>query len=250
MPVAETDDAEEANEVAEPAVACLTTLRPARRAVAETAAPVAFEPLAPALAHRLSPLRRAIDIAGSGLGLLCAAPLLAAAAVAIKIDDRGPVFFSQQRSGLGGKPFAIWKLRTMRTDAERIKAELQAQSEQDGAAFKMTHDPRVTRIGRLLRKTSIDELPQLWNVFRGEMSLVGPRPLPVSEADSCDIWQKRRLDVMPGLTCIWQVEGRSRVTFIEWMRMDMQYIARRSIWQDLRLMFATVPAVLLQRGAK
>ena len=211
---------------------------------------VTYEPLAPALARGLSPIRRMIDIIGATIGLTLAAPVLLVAAVLIKLSDRGPVFFAQQRSGLGGRPFTIWKLRTMRTDAEAIKAKLQAQNEQDGAAFKMTHDPRVTHIGRLLRKTSIDELPQLWNVLRGEMSLVGPRPLPISEADNCDLWQKRRLDVMPGLTCIWQVEGRSRVSFIEWMRMDMRYIQRRSLWQDIRLIFATVPAVLLQRGAK
>ena len=211
---------------------------------------IVFNPLAPALARSVSPVQRTIDIVGSSIGLIAAAPVLAAAALLIRLEDNGPVLFSQQRSGLGGQPFDIWKLRTMGVDAEARKAALKAESEQDGAAFKMTHDPRVTRVGHWLRKTSIDELPQLWNVLRGDMSLVGPRPLPVAEADSCDIWQRRRLDVMPGLTCIWQVEGRSRVTFVEWMRMDMQYIKRRSLWQDIRLIAATIPAVLARRGAK
>ena len=120
----------------------------------------------------------------------------------------------------------------------------------DGPAFKMKNDPRITRIGRFIRKTSIDELPQLFNVLHGEMSLVGPRPLPMDESAACDRWQRRRLDVTPGLTCIWQVKGRSRVTFAEWMRMDVNYIGGRSLWRDVRILAETVPAVLLRRGAK
>ena len=211
---------------------------------------VAVEDLGHAMACGVSPVRRAIDIVGATVGLTLAAPLLAAAAVAIKVTSRGPVMFVQQRAGLGGQPFPIYKLRTMCQGADAMKANLKAQSEQDGAAFKMTNDPRVTRVGEFLRKTSLDELPQLWNVLVGNMSLVGPRPLPVEEAEAVAGWQRRRLDVMPGLTCIWQVEGRSRVTFVEWMRMDMQYIRRPSLASDLRLMFATVPAVLARRGAK
>src|SRR5205823_467758 len=132
---------------------------------------------------------------------------------------------------------------------EARKQELVASNEQDGAAFKIKNDPRVTRLGRWLRSTSIDELPQLWNVLRGEMSLVGPRPLPCAEADSCAGWQRQRLDVTPGLTCIWQVHGRCRVSFADWVRMDVQYIRSRSLWQDVKLLLLTLPAVLLRRGA-
>ncbi len=197
-----------------------------------------------------SRVKRLIDIVGACFGLLISSPFLLLAAAAIKWQDGGPIFFLQKRSGLGGKPFKIYKLRTMTTNAEAQKAYLKQFSEQDGAAFKMTNDPRVTWIGRFLRKTSIDELPQLINVLKGDMSLVGPRPLPVDEAQACDLWQQRRLDVLPGMTCIWQVEGRSRVSFSEWMRMDIRYIKKTTFREDLKLILATVPAVLLRRGAK
>ncbi len=144
----------------------------------------------------------------------------------------------------------MYKFRSMISDAESLKSQLMELNEQDGPAFKITADPRVTRLGRFLRDTSLDELPQLWNVLRGEMSLVGPRPLPCDESDACLGWQKRRLDVTPGLTCIWQVKGRSQVTFNEWVRMDLQYVGRRSLWQDLKILISTVPAVLQRRGAK
>jgi lipopolysaccharide/colanic/teichoic acid biosynthesis glycosyltransferase len=194
--------------------------------------------------------KRCIDVSVATAALVAASPLLIGAAVAIKMFDPGPIFFFQQRTGLGGRPFKIWKLRTMRVDAEKLKDQLRKQSEQDGPAFKMTHDPRITRVGRFLRKTSIDELPQLINVLLGDMTLVGPRPLPVKEADGCKGWQYRRHDVTPGLTCIWQVEGRSRVKFDEWMRMDMRYAKRRRIWSDISLVLRTIPAVLLRRGAQ
>ena len=155
-----------------------------------------------------------------------------------------------RRAGLGGRPFTILKFRTMTADAEVQKAALRPLSERDGPAFKLSRDPRVTAVGRILRQTSIDELPQLWNVLRGEMSLVGPRPLPLDESDECARWQRHRLDVTPGLTCIWQVHGRSTVTFDEWMRMDMQYIESRSFWQDVKILAMTVPAVLLKRGPR
>ena len=211
---------------------------------------VPVEELGHAMACGVSPVRRSIDVVGASIGLILASPLLLAAAAAIKLTSRGPVLFVQQRAGLGGRPFPIYKLRTMCQGADAMKARLKGLSEQDGAAFKLTNDPRVTRVGAVLRKTSLDELPQLWNVLVGDMSLVGPRPLPVDEAEAVAGWQRRRLDVMPGLTCIWQVEGRSRVSFVEWMRMDMQYIRRPSLTADLKLMFATVPAVLARRGAK
>src|SRR5262249_30144394 len=140
--------------------------------------------------------------------------------------------------------------RTMFANAEARKHELLALNEQDGPAFKMKNDPRVTGIGWFLRSTSIDELPQLWNILRGDMSLVGPRPLPCAETANCADWQRQRLDATPGRTCIWQVHGRSRVSFAEWVRMDVRYIRSRSLWRDLVLLLLTVPAVLLRRGAQ
>jgi lipopolysaccharide/colanic/teichoic acid biosynthesis glycosyltransferase len=194
--------------------------------------------------------KRAIDIVGAAIALTIFSPLMLLAAIAIKLSSPGPIIFAQRRAGLGGYPFTIYKFRTMKIDAESQKQALRAISEQDGPAFKLTNDPRITRIGHILRKTSIDELPQLWNVLKGDMSLVGPRPLPVDESAACELWQRRRLDVTPGLTCIWQVEGRSRVTFDEWVRMDVKYIRRRTIFADIALMFRTIPAVLLRRGAR
>jgi lipopolysaccharide/colanic/teichoic acid biosynthesis glycosyltransferase len=185
--------------------------------------------------------------------LLMAGPtliILAFAAIGIKIASPGPVFFKQRRAGLGGRPFTIWKLRTMVTDAEAKKRDLKKLSEQDGPAFKLKNDPRIFPFGRLLRKTSIDELPQLLNVLVGDMSLVGPRPLPCDESDACLQWQRRRLDVTPGLTCIWQVKGRSSVTFAEWVRMDVEYIRKRTLLHDLSILLQTIPAVLLRKGAR
>jgi lipopolysaccharide/colanic/teichoic acid biosynthesis glycosyltransferase len=202
------------------------------------------------LVHQLPRWKRAVDVCGAAAGLIVTAPLLVAIAVVIKLTSPGPVIFDQHRAGLGGRQFRIYKFRTMVMDAERHKAELRAQSEQDGPAFKIKHDPRITPVGRLLRSTSLDELPQLWNVLMGHMSLVGPRPLPMEESDACNAWHRVRLDVTPGITCIWQVRGRSRVTFVEWMRMDMSYIRRRSAWMDLKILIATIPAVLLRRGAQ
>lgn len=202
------------------------------------------------LIHPLPRWKRMMDIAGSMFALIVLSPLLAMTAVAIRLTSSGPIIFRQQRSGLGGVPFTLYKFRTMCVDAEEKKAELLEHSEQDGPAFKMKNDPRVTSIGGLLRKTSIDELPQFWNVFKGDMTLVGPRPLPLSETEASDHWHRRRLDVTPGLTCIWQVEGRSVVTFDEWVRMDVRYIRRRTLWHDLKLIFKTIPAMLWKRSGK
>jgi lipopolysaccharide/colanic/teichoic acid biosynthesis glycosyltransferase len=193
--------------------------------------------------------KRALDIGGSCVGLVLAAPLMLGAALAIRLTSPGPVLFRQWRCGAGNRPFLIYKLRTMSLDAESRKSELLMLNEQDGPAFKIKHDPRITPLGRWLRKTSIDELPQFWNVLRGDMSLVGPRPLPLDESANCARWQKRRTDAMPGLTCIWQVRGRSRVTFDDWVRMDVEYIRRASLWFDLKLLAQTVYVVLLRRGA-
>ncbi|HEY1921522.1 MAG TPA: sugar transferase [Tepidisphaeraceae bacterium] len=192
--------------------------------------------------------KRLIDITVGCVGLVLAAPVMGAVALAIKASGPGPILFKQKRSGLGGKPFTIYKFRTMVVDAEAKKAQLRAKSEQDGPAFKIKHDPRITRVGRILRETSLDEIPQLINVLKGDMSLVGPRPLPVEESKLCASWHRRRLDVTPGLTCIWQIHGRSSVTFAEWIRMDRRYIRALSIWQDIKLILLTVPSVLARRG--
>lgn len=192
--------------------------------------------------------KRTCDIVGALVGLVLLSPLLLASAALIKLTSAGPVLFSQRRDGLGGKPFTIYKLRTMRVGADRQKDLLRSQSEQDGPAFRLKNDPRVTPIGRFLRKTCIDELPQLWNVLIGDMSLVGPRPLPSNEMGQCTGWERRRLDVTPGLTCIWQVYGWSRVTFAEWMRMDIQYLNKRTLQHDGKLILATVAALLRRPG--
>ncbi len=194
--------------------------------------------------------KRALDIVGATIGLILACPIFIVVAALIKLGSPGPVYFRQWRTGRGGCPFQMYKFRSMVVDAEDRKRKLVALNEQDGPAFKLTVDPRVTRLGKFLRGTSLDELPQLWNVLRGEMSLVGPRPLPCDESNSCLDWQRRRLDVTPGLTGIWQVRGRSEVTFNEWVRMDLEYIERRSLWQDVKILAATVPAVVQRRGAK
>jgi lipopolysaccharide/colanic/teichoic acid biosynthesis glycosyltransferase len=212
----------------------------------------------PAPVHRLENLlvcplpwwKRTSDMAGALAGLILASPVMLVAALLIRYGSKGPAIFTQQRAGLGGRPFTIYKFRTMVVDAEEQKAALRKFSEQDGPAFKLTNDPRITKVGRFLRKTSIDELPQLWNVLKGDMTLVGPRPLPVGESDACEQWHRRRLDVTPGLTCIWQVKGRSKVSFSEWVRMDVAYIRRRTFFNDMRILFETVPAVLLRKGAR
>ncbi|MFO0805467.1 MAG: sugar transferase [Gemmataceae bacterium] len=195
------------------------------------------------------PLKRLADIAGAIIGLCVVLLILPFVAAAIRLTSRGPVFFRQKRAGQGGRTFEMWKFRTMVADAEARKADLMAKNEQDGPAFKIKHDPRITRVGRFLRSTSLDELPQFWNVLLGDMSLVGPRPLPCRESDGCEPWQRRRLDVKPGLTCIWQVRGRSAVSFDDWVRMDVEYIETQSIGTDLRLMLLTVPALVLRKGA-
>jgi lipopolysaccharide/colanic/teichoic acid biosynthesis glycosyltransferase len=207
------------------------------------------KPLESLLMRRMPVWKRAIDVIGAIAGLVVLLPLFLVLALAIKLTSRGPVFFKQLRSGRGGKPFVMYKFRSMRADAEAQKAFLLDANEHDGPAFKIKDDPRVTTVGRFLRRTSLDELPQLWNVLRGDMSLVGPRPLPCAESAACSAWQRRRLDVTPGLTCIWQVSGRSLISFADWARMDLRYIRSLSLQQDLKLIFWTVPAVILGKGA-
>jgi len=173
-------------------------------------------------------------------------------AIAIKLSSRGPIYFKQQRSGLNGQPFTLYKFRTMVTNAEQYKHELQAMNEMSGPVFKLSKDPRVTPVGKILRKYSLDELPQLWNVLRGEMSLVGPRPLPVDEVKRfSDLAHRRRLSVKPGLTCLWQIGGRNQIfDFKDWVRLDLEYIDNWSLWLDLKILIYTIPAVLRGTGAK
>jgi len=194
-------------------------------------------------------LKRLFDIIASSLALWLLLPLLFIVAVIIKLTSRGPILFSQRRVGLQNRPFNMLKFRSMVVDAEAQKAWLAALNEQSGPVFKMTRDPRVTRIGRLIRKYSIDELPQLINVLRGEMSIVGPRPPLPAEVATYEAWQLRRLSVRPGLTCIWQVSGRNQISFDQWMYLDLQYIDHWSLARDFDLIFKTVPVVITGRGA-
>jgi lipopolysaccharide/colanic/teichoic acid biosynthesis glycosyltransferase len=193
--------------------------------------------------------KRGIDIAGAAIGLVIAAPIIAMAALAVRATSSGPAFFTQQREGKNGRVFRIFKLRTMFTGAEAQQAALRALSERDGPAFKMKNDPRVTPVGNFLRNSCIDELPQLLNVLMGHMSLVGPRPLPVHESRACAVWHRRRLDVRPGITCHWQINKGSVESFDDWMRLDLAYVDRGSLWSDFRLMLKTITVPLAGRGS-
>ncbi|MEZ6135282.1 MAG: sugar transferase [Pirellulaceae bacterium] len=191
--------------------------------------------------------KRALDVVGAGTGLVVSSPFLLVSAGLIKLTSPGPILFTQQRTGYLGKPFAIYKLRTMVINADEQKSQLREKNERDGPAFKMRKDPRITRIGKFLRSTGLDELPQLVNVLKGDMSLVGPRPLPVDEADQCLVWQKRRADVKPGLTCFWQLAKSRQIPFTEWMRLDLQYAKRASLGLDIKLITKTFSSVILGR---
>ena len=201
----------------------------------------------PLIAPSFPRWKRGSDLLVAGIGLVATSPIMIAAAVAIRLTSPGPILFQQWRIGHHGKPFRIVKLRTMVAEAESMRSALQARNERDGPAFKMKDDPRITPIGRFLRATGIDELPQLWNVLRGEMSIVGPRPLPCHEDAQCELWHRRRLDTKPGITCTWQIMKDRVECFDEWMRLDLQYLAQRSPTVDLRLMLKTIYAVLLGR---
>jgi exopolysaccharide biosynthesis polyprenyl glycosylphosphotransferase len=195
-------------------------------------------------------LKRVIDVVGSAMLLTATAPIIGIAALAIKLTSPGPVFFSQERYGLDRRRFRIWKLRTMVVDAEVLQAKYESMNEVGGPVFKIRCDPRVTSVGGFLRATSIDELPQLWNVLKGEMSLVGPRPLAVRDVRRIENSSHlRRFSVKPGITCLWQVSGRSSTNFETWIRQDLEYIDRWSLMLDARILLATVPAVLGRRGA-
>jgi exopolysaccharide biosynthesis polyprenyl glycosylphosphotransferase len=206
-----------------------------------------FVSLAPA-PHQMA-IKRLFDIISSAAALVLLSPMLLTVALIIKLTSRGPIFFKQKRVGLHGKPFNMLKFRSMVINAEELKAKLEALNEQTGPVFKIKNDPRITPIGRFIRKYSIDELPQLLNVLRGEMSVVGPRPPLPSEVEKYAAWQRRRLSVRPGLTCIWQVSGRNQISFEEWMYLDMQYIDNWTLMTDLSLILKTVPVVITGNGA-
>lgn len=191
--------------------------------------------------------KRTLDVLVALVLLVLLAPFLLVAAIAIKTTSKGPLFFCQWREGKNGRKFRIYKFRTMVENAECLQEELRHLSEQNGPAFKIENDPRLTWVGRFLRRTCFDEVPQLINVLQGDMTLVGPRPLPVNESRACTRWQRRRLDVTPGMTCIWQV-SQCR-DFEDWMRMDLEYIERAGFWLDMRLLLQTAKFVLLRRAS-
>ena len=198
---------------------------------------------------RLLGFKRLVDLLGAAAGLLVLAPLMATLAIVIKLQDRGPIFFRQQRVGLNGRTFTLLKFRSMVVDAERLRDKLLDRNEQSGPVFKIKDDPRITRLGRFLRRYSLDELPQLLNVLLGQMSLVGPRPPLPREVVQYDWWQRRRLSVRPGLTCLWQVSGRNKVGFEHWMELDLAYIDGWSLGLDLKIIAKTVREVLRGSGS-
>ena len=191
--------------------------------------------------------KRLLDLAASAIGLVILSPILVAVSLAIALDDGRPVLFRQRRVGLHGRPFDVVKFRSMTRDAEERRAEIAHRNEVSGRAFKVTDDPRVTRTGRFLRRTSLDELPQLWNVLRGEMSLVGPRPPLPDEVAGYDLWHRRRLSMKPGITGLWQVRGRREPDFDRWVAADLEYIDRWSLWLDFQILARTIPAAVQGR---
>ena len=193
--------------------------------------------------------KRAFDVVLSFAALVILSPLLLAIAAMIKITSPGPVLFRQTRCGLGGRRFTLYKFRSMINNAEQMRAELHQLNELDGPVFKISDDPRITPVGRWLRRFSLDELPQLWNVFRGDMSFVGPRPAVPEEVEQYEDWQRRRLRMRPGLTCTWVLEGRNHLDFKRWMQLDLKYIDNWSLWLDAKIFLRTIPIVLSGRGA-
>lgn len=198
--------------------------------------------------HFSGRFKRMVDIAGAALGLLIFGPAILIACVLVRLTSPGPAIFRQIREGRGGKPFTLYKIRTMCQAAESMQHLLLQQSHRDGPAFKIQNDPRVTRIGRLFRAACIDELPQLWNVLIGDMSLVGPRPLPMNESRACRGWYRRRLDLKPGLTCYWQIDKANVASFEQWMRLDVRYVNESSFLTDLGLIVKTIRVPLTMRG--
>ena len=185
-------------------------------------------------------IKRLIDIICSFVGILVLSPLFIIIAIIVKFTSKGPIFFSQKRVGRNGKEFDMYKFRSMVVNAEELKEKLAAQNEMSGPMFKMKDDPRVTKVGKFIRKTSIDELPQLWNILKGDMSLVGPRPSLPKEVAQFEDWMYKRLEVKPGLTCYWQVSGRNNIDFEDWMKLDIRYVEEKNLWIDIKLICKTV----------
>ena len=223
---------------------------PPRHARNQPAARTALpERLAALLSQPIPAWKRSMDLVGAAIGLVLLSTIMVLIALAVRLTSPGPMLFTQPRVGKSGRVFTFWKFRTMTVSAADRKPELADRNEQTWPVFKMKQDPRVTRLGRVLRRTSLDELPQLWNVLKGDMSLVGPRPPTLDEVQEYERWHLRRLELTPGLTCIWQVSGRSLIGLADWVRMDLQYAERRSVLVDLMLLARTIPAVLSGRGA-
>jgi exopolysaccharide biosynthesis polyprenyl glycosylphosphotransferase len=199
------------------------------------------------LAYRVA--KRILDLSLALAGLLLLLPLVPVLVTLIKLDSRGPVLFAQKRVGRGGRLFTCYKFRSMVTNAESLKSQLASLNEATGPAFKIREDPRITAIGAFLRRSSLDEMPQLLNVLNGQMSIVGPRPQIPAEVELYEPWHRRRLAVKPGITCLWQISGRSHIGFDEWMRLDLEYIRRRSLRLDLFILVQTLPAVIARKGA-
>ena len=195
-------------------------------------------------------MKRTIDVCGSLVGMILLSPVLLGIALAVKLTSPGPVIFAQVRVGRYGRHFRFYKFRSMYVDAEERKKELLAKNEsKDGVIFKMKDDPRITKVGRFLRRTSLDELPQLWNVFIGDMSLVGPRPPVPKEVQEYTLEDRKRLDVIPGITCLWQIKGRSEIPFHEQVRLDKEYILAPGFWKDVKILLKTIPAIIGGKGA-
>ena len=194
-------------------------------------------------------IKRAFDIVAASVALVVLSPVFLLTALAIVLEDGGPVFFTQLRTGKDMKPFKIYKFRSMYKNAESMFERMQAQNEQTGHAFKIKDDPRITHVGRFIRRYSIDELPQLLNIIKGDMSVVGPRPILTSQMEACNAYEKQRTIVRPGLTCYWQVSGRARIKWDRWVELDLQYIQDMSILKDLELIIRTFPAIFGKDGA-
>ena len=185
-------------------------------------------------------IKRIIDIVASFIGLILLSPLILIVSILIKLESKGEVIFKQKRVGLNGKEFYMYKFRSMVINAEELKEQLESQNEMSGPMFKIKDDPRITKVGKFIRKTSIDELPQLINVIKGDMSLVGPRPSLPKEVKKFEQWMMERLEVKPGLTCIWQISGRNNIDFEDWMKLDIKYVRERSLVLDFKLIFKTI----------